>query len=96
MNNEGLGENTADRSKQSIIRKRSSGYRLVSGDEHISVPGVTIIVGDESSPMPEGALERILEEIHKPCFTSSSGLNVQFMCSNEAAADKLNDLLSKN
>lgn len=32
----------------------------------------------------------------KICITSSSGLNVQFMCSNEAAADKLNDLLSKN
>lgn len=68
MSNEDLGDIPAVRSKQSYIRDRSSGYRLVSGDEHTSAPGVTIIVGDEFSPTPEGALERILEEIRKPRF----------------------------
>lgn len=68
MSNEGLGDISAVRSKQSSIRDRPSGYSLISGDAHISAPGAIIIVGDEFSPMPEGALERILEEIHKPHF----------------------------
>lgn len=68
MSNEGLGDIPAVRSKQSSIRDRLSGYSLISGDAHISAPGAIIIVGDEFSPMPEGALERILEEIHKPRF----------------------------
>lgn len=68
MSNEGLGDIPAVRSKQSSIRNCSSGYSLISGDAHISAPGAIIIVGDEFSPMPEGALERILEEIHKPRF----------------------------
>lgn len=68
MSDEAIGDIPAVRSKQSSIRNRSNGFRLASRDEHISAPGVTIIVGDEFSPMPEGALERILEEIHKPCF----------------------------
>lgn len=68
MSDEAIGDIPAVRSKQSSIHNRSNGFRLASGDEHISAPGVTIIVGDEFSPMPEGTLERILEEIHKPCF----------------------------
>lgn len=66
MSNEGLGDIPAVRSQQSSIRDRSSGYSLVSGDAHISAPEITITIGDESSPMPGGALNRILEEIRKP------------------------------
>lgn len=68
MSNEGLGDIPAVRSKQSSIRDRSSGYSLVSGDAHISAPEITITIGDESSPMPDGALNRILEEIRKPRY----------------------------
>lgn len=68
MSDEAIGAIPEKQSKQSSIRDRSSGYRLASGDEHISAPGVTIIVGNEFSPTPEGALERILEEIRKPRF----------------------------
>jgi len=75
VSNEGLGDIPAVRSKQSSIRDRSSGYRLVSGDEHISAPGVTVIVGDEFSPMPEGASERILEAIRKPRFAFERSLD---------------------
>lgn len=68
MSDEAIGDIPAVSSKQSSIRDRSSGYRLFSGDEHTSAPGATIIVGDQFSPTPEGALERILEEICKPRF----------------------------
>lgn len=68
MSNEGLGDIPAVRSKQSSISNCSSGYRVVSGDAHISAPEITIIVGDESSPMPEGSLNRILEAIRKPHY----------------------------
>lgn len=68
MSNEDLGDIPAVRSKQSSIRNRSNGFRLASGDGHISAPGATIIVGDQFSPAPEGASERILEEIRKPRF----------------------------
>ena len=68
MSNEGLGDIPADRSKQSSIRDRSSGYRMVSGDAHISAPEITITIGDESSSLPEGASKRILEEIRKPRY----------------------------
>lgn len=68
MSDEAIGDIPEKRSKQPSIRNCSSGYSLISGDVHISAPGVTTIVGDEFSPMPEGALERILKEIHKPRF----------------------------
>lgn len=68
MSNEDLGDISAVRSKQSSIRNCSSGYSLVSGDAHISAPEITITIGDESSAMPEEALNRILEEIHKPRY----------------------------
>ncbi len=68
MNNEGLGENTADQSKQSIIRKRSSGFRLVTAIEDGPVPEQTIVVADEISPLPERPLDQILEDIGKPRF----------------------------
>lgn len=68
MSNEGLGDISAVRSKQSSIRDRSCGYRPTTGDEHISAPDITITVGDESSPTPEGALNRILEECRKPKY----------------------------
>lgn len=68
MSDEAIGDIPEKRSKQSSIRNCSSGYSLISGDAHISAPGAIIIVGDEFSPMPEGALKRILEEIHKPRF----------------------------
>lgn len=68
MSDEAIGDIPEKRSKQPSIRNCSSGYGLISDDVHISAPGVIIIAGDEFSPMPEGALERILEEIHKPRF----------------------------
>ena len=68
MSNEGLGDVPAAHSKQSYIRSCSSGYSLVSGDAHISAPSATIIVGDGLSQAPDQALDRILEEIHKPRF----------------------------
>lgn len=68
MSNEGLGDIPAVRSKQSSIRDRPSNYSLASGDTHISAQEITIMIGDESSKMPEEALNRILEEIHKPRF----------------------------
>lgn len=68
MSNEGLGDAPATRSKQSSISNCSSGYRAASGDAHISAPEITIMIGDESSPVPEGALNRILEEIRKPHY----------------------------
>ena len=68
MSNEGLGDIPTVRSKQSSLRDCSSGYRLVSGDVHISASEITVTIGNESSPMPEGALNRILEEIRKPRY----------------------------
>lgn len=68
MNNEGLGANTADRSKQSIVRKRSSGFRRVTAIEDCPVPDQTIVIVDEISPLPERPLDQILEDIGKPRF----------------------------
>lgn len=68
MSNEGLGDIPAVRSKQSSIRNRSNGFRLVFGDAHISAQEITIMIGDESSKMPEEALNHILEEIRKPRY----------------------------
>lgn len=68
MSDEAIGDIPEKRSKQSSIRNCSSGYSLASGDAHISAQEITIMIGDESSKMPEEALNRILEEIHKPRF----------------------------
>lgn len=68
MSNEGLGDISAVRGKQSSIRNCSNGFRLVSGDGHISAPDAAITVGDESFQTREGALSRILEELRKPQY----------------------------
>lgn len=68
MSNEGLGDIPTVRSKQSSIRDCSSGFRLVSGDEHISALDAAITVGDESSQTREEASNRILEELRKPRY----------------------------
>lgn len=68
MSNEDLGDIPAVRSKQSSIRNRSNGFRLVSGDGHISAPDISITVGDESLQTREGASNRILEELRKPRY----------------------------
>lgn len=68
MSNEGLGDIPAVHSKQSSIRDCLSDYSLASGDAHISAQEITIMIGDESSKMPEEALNRILEEIRKPRY----------------------------
>lgn len=75
MNNKRVGANTAERSKQSSIRDRSSGFARVSGQEKITVPDYAIIVADEISPLPERPLDQILEEI-KGRISSASGLSM--------------------
>ena len=68
MSNEDLGDIPAVRSKQSSIHNRSNGFMLVSGDAHISAQEITIMIGDESTKMPEEALNHILEETCKPRY----------------------------